>query len=58
LEKTISILGKSKSNDSWKYVNGTIPKRKEPPEAVTTWESNDTKSDAPENVDFAENEKR
>jgi hypothetical protein len=86
-------------NDSWKYVNGTIPKSKEPPEAVTTWESNDAtarsdlilticlselkqikncptskdimeqitqrlpvpgtraKSDAPEYVDFAENEK-
>jgi hypothetical protein len=31
-------------NDSWKYVNGTIPKPKEPPEAVTTWESNDAKA--------------
>jgi hypothetical protein len=81
-------------------VNGTIPKPKEPPEAVTTWESNDakatsdlilticpselkqikklsyvkrhmeqitqrppvpgtrSKSNAPENIDFAENEKR
>jgi hypothetical protein len=32
------------NNDSWKYVNGTIPKPKEPPEAVTTWESNDAKA--------------
>ncbi|KAH0818705.1 hypothetical protein GEV33_004086 [Tenebrio molitor] len=31
-------------NDSWKYVNGSIPKPKEPPEAVTTWESNDAKA--------------
>ncbi|KAH0809704.1 hypothetical protein GEV33_013085 [Tenebrio molitor] len=31
-------------NDSWKYVNGTIPKPKEPPEAVTTWKSNDAKA--------------
>ncbi|KAH0809106.1 hypothetical protein GEV33_013683 [Tenebrio molitor] len=31
-------------NNSWKYVNGTIPKPKEPPEAVTTWESNDAKA--------------
>jgi hypothetical protein len=31
-------------NDSWKYVNGTIPKPKEQPEAVTTWESNDAKA--------------
>jgi hypothetical protein len=46
---------KRENRTSW---NGTIPKRKEPPEAVTTWESNDAKSNAPENVDFAENEKR
>jgi hypothetical protein len=35
-------------NDSWKYVNGTIPKPKEPPEAVTTWESNGAKAKSSE----------
>jgi hypothetical protein len=51
LEKTISIpTWKIQiealliKNNSWKYVNGTIPKPKEPPEAVTTWESNDAKA--------------
>jgi hypothetical protein len=51
LEKTISIpTWKIQiealliKNNSWKYVNGTIPKPKEPPEAVIMWESNDAKA--------------